>query len=407
MGTTYNPKDPILGMEARRFRNLLLSWERNRDLRAVARVASLDTTPVEVAAVIDEAESRGLLGFPQTRVLNHQFGLVDPGLALVNATSRKRIPASKAREILQDVLNRATLVNERRDLPFMIADIWLYGSLARGSETVDDIDLVIESRTPPHMMPSKADKLAFDMCRRMGGESAITMGGVSGFIQASEWVRDRFMFGPRRNQRLSVRTDPSELVAMAVPCRNVFTSAQGSDIDAPLLGQHPASTVRQPHIGPPRIVPDLSLVPALAPAHCHAAKNLAITEVGYRPDKHARIGVVCAGESWIPQHLRSFVASCGPLDGRLRAVVHDWEDLGQAVLVEARLEDDVLSVEAGRRSDGSPIDEASLDAYLRAVIACTSHRAGLRGECLAAGFIDGAEVDIIDGVRRSGVGLGH
>ncbi len=75
------------------------------------------------------------------------------GMALVQAEDRDRLPLSQARELLIKFLEAVKTVNAIPDARILIERVHVFGSFLAETETVGDIDLLIEAPLPEDCEP--------------------------------------------------------------------------------------------------------------------------------------------------------------------------------------------------------------------------------------------------------------
>lgn len=75
------------------------------------------------------------------------------GMALVQAEDRDRLPLSQARDLLIKFLEAVKTVNAIPDARILIERVHVFGSFLAETETVGDIDLLIEAPLPEDCEP--------------------------------------------------------------------------------------------------------------------------------------------------------------------------------------------------------------------------------------------------------------
>lgn len=80
------------------------------------------------------------------------------GMALAHAEDRERLPYSQARELLGEFLEAVKTANARQGARILIERVHVFGSFLAESETVGDIDLLIEAPLPDDCEPDDMDE---------------------------------------------------------------------------------------------------------------------------------------------------------------------------------------------------------------------------------------------------------
>ncbi len=80
------------------------------------------------------------------------------GMALINAEDRNRISRKDAENILKDFLVAVKKANQSSGRRVFIEKVFVFGSFENESETLGDIDLVIESPMPEDCIPEDLDE---------------------------------------------------------------------------------------------------------------------------------------------------------------------------------------------------------------------------------------------------------
>lgn len=283
MSVTFPPDATFATLPMLHFRNLLAGWLKGRAVATVADTRKVGLDPSTAAAAMDEAFVQGLLADPADPMFlerdtprSHLLASWDRrrggprvtvrGVALATSTPSAPLSREKALAVLGTLLDNASSLNTSPDMPFVVERIWSYGSLAKGADAVNDVDVVVEtSRTEHWDMDGRSEsgRRWIDMASAMGGRAALTgLGSVAG--RALDYLERRLVQGPRRHPRLSFN-DLETLRSLACECRLVFDRARGGPVDDPLLERHPGSGGRADWIFERLVMPDLSPVTSLRP----------------------------------------------------------------------------------------------------------------------------------------------
>ena len=247
-------------------------------------------------------------------------------------------------------------MNARDDLPIKVERVWLFGSYVHGEESVNDIDLVVETTGTVMWDDHRACLTA-----------AIALGGGSWLSQSmanlpQEYITRRVIYGPRKDPRLAP-TSLGDLCALACECRLAFDAGRGGEVDDPVLPRHPESKGRSRYAGGKRTMPSLleDLPPEpILPFHLECADSYTFASdaafAGYFASLSYVEGVqalrrlgdvgfivepVYLGYKARPSELLGWLEKCGPLDGRSRAVAWLGDGSGKplvALLISRSME---------------------------------------------------------------------
>lgn len=159
--------------------------------------------------------------------------------ALQNQSPRPRLPRSKAWLQLQEIIKRAKAYNDTHP-PIIIAGVFLFGSLSRDAETVDDIDIsLLAIGNRPATGNSRLDYDTFvETCRDYVDKNGITM------------YRNNMLDGPENDIRRYIKKQFSRLQRVKV---TTLSQSSLSDDQARFfcLFEHPDFTqnIRDEHNG--------------------------------------------------------------------------------------------------------------------------------------------------------------
>jgi len=220
----------IEGFPVTALKAILRSIDRTGTIRSAENLQGTGLTRLQNAIATEVAVQAGLLD-------RHQQTLTDLGQAVAGSTSKPRLAKTKAAKILAELLQSAARCNADPDVTHNISEIWLFGSHARGADTVGDIDLIITWERKPHLTFDEAEKMIFAQYT------------AQYIAWANPWdmqttILSRHLFGVKRNSAISATTNIDLLISMAEPCMKIFDIANGIIDDPQLLDKHPKATVR-------------------------------------------------------------------------------------------------------------------------------------------------------------------
>jgi predicted nucleotidyltransferase len=205
------------------------------------------------AILLEECLDRGL--FDRTTST-----ITPAGQTIAEAKVTPRAPLAKAQAVLKNFLERAQRLARDPDAVSHVEEIWLFGSVLRGEETVGDIDLALST--------ARCERFRTDPeARRAHVDAMLARHGKGPASPEECWKKEarleRYaLYGERRHPLLSgARTDFLDLAALAVPCQLIYDRKRGGRVDDPILPRHPTSEGRSPDIVPLALLPDLSPSP--------------------------------------------------------------------------------------------------------------------------------------------------
>jgi len=232
MGLTLDPKQLIAGFRPALIKQALRHLERHGDPDLLGGLRSVFASRLEARTVYDACVSEGLVDPRSCRPTKD-------GEAFAHASLRCRTPATRAWELLDELLGWVDVYNKDPDHTRFVDQIWLFGSLMRGEVDVADVDLAIDWSHRP-AFDQQWDLLAerIDMlCDRYGGPPYHLR-----FYQRGQWLFERSIFGPRRHPLFSgVQTNCSDLIAIGAPCQLIFDRVKGGRVDCAIVAHHPAA----------------------------------------------------------------------------------------------------------------------------------------------------------------------
>lgn len=257
MGTNIPKGAHFIGVPLLKARNILAAWRSGNglDAHAIAIRKNVDVEVPTVMAVLDEFQDRGLIGaeLPERglgRPPEPFLGLTQDGLAVAAASGRKRTPKAKAGKVLYEFLKACQTANDRDDLPFVVEEVWLFGSMLNDERLdVGDVDFVMETALREGFTFEKAcaryEELAEDM----------QVSWPPTFLPNESVIR-RLLFGKRRNPLLSSK-DIDTLKSLGCPVKMVFDRKRNGRVGDPVLPMHPLSTGRTEEANPPLAMPNV------------------------------------------------------------------------------------------------------------------------------------------------------
>ena len=213
MGLRVDGAVPFFGSSVGDLHRLLRAWPATCDLSAAARRSGL--APMAAAALLDEADAQGLVEMSVAPEGGRKLSVSDRAKSFAQAVDGPPMSNADARRRLSRVLARVSEWNAGSARVPSVEQVWLFGSLATGSDAVGDIDLGFVHRLPPAALEADAAEWL-----RVNDEVVVSVDA-----EATE---------PRA--RVSSFSD---LLGMACPCRCVFDSRRGGPVWDDLLPRHP------------------------------------------------------------------------------------------------------------------------------------------------------------------------
>lgn len=244
--------DTFLGFPATTLKALLISWDRgNREPHTLSELASLNLAYGACVAFLSECHDRGFFEKRLPRGMapedyqdpdaHKTLELSSVGLAVKNASARKRVPKERAGKVLASVIDNAARLLDDPRAPKKVTEIWVFGSyLDSNREDVGDLDVVVSSRWRPRFPIQDFRGYVTDNYPGTVPDSAQ-------YYQADQIWLDRMLFGKRRDPMISVHPI-EDLIALYCPCRLVFDSKRGGRIPPEEYLHHPNSTGLAPTV---------------------------------------------------------------------------------------------------------------------------------------------------------------
>jgi hypothetical protein len=253
MGISFHKNMRIAGYRPATFKNGLRGFERTRSPGSMIDLRSVFPQRRDGAIVFEECLGRRLI---ETQ---DGFRLTPGGEAMVRGKAKPRTPLAKAQAVLDEFLARVHALNCDENAVRYVDEVWLFGSVLQGVETVGDIDLaLVTDRRPQYRIKGGYEQMKAHLKKVMANRDDVPQ--AQGFLWSAEhWITERALFGAKRHPLMAgVRTETDDLVALAVPCRLIYDRSQGGRIDAPILDRHPKSTSRSNDVDAPMVMPDLA-----------------------------------------------------------------------------------------------------------------------------------------------------
>jgi predicted nucleotidyltransferase len=214
MGITFDKDMRIAGYRPATFKNALRRFERTRSPGSMIDLKSMFPQRRDGAIVFEECLDRRLIE------AQDGFRLTPGGEAMVRGKAKPRTPLAKAQALLDEFLARVHALNSDEYAVRYVEEVWLFGSVLRGAETVGDIDLaLVTDRRPQYRIKGGYEQMKAHLKKVMASRDDVPQ--TQGFLWSAErWITERALFGAKRHPLLaSVHTDTDDLVALAVPCR--------------------------------------------------------------------------------------------------------------------------------------------------------------------------------------------
>ena len=243
----------IAGVSVTTLKAILTSIKRTNSFRSAIQLQSVAVSQCDYAVAIEAAIHAGLVD-------PDGAALTPLGYAVLGASSKARLPRDTALGLLRSLLEAAERCNAACDRIYEIEEIWLFGSLMRGADTVGDINLVI--RWVGRRGSTREERDQRTTARFWQLYPDAEWGEV---WNMAEQLQDHDLFGKRRNSAYSVHAGIEMLIDMAEPCMKVFSLTDGI-ITAPVaLDRHPKASTRKKLAGPRVTADDRDRLLALQP----------------------------------------------------------------------------------------------------------------------------------------------
>lgn len=253
MGISLDRNSRIAGYRPSVFKDALRGFQRTKSPGSMIDLKTIFPLRRDGAIVFEECLDRGLID-PAT------LKLTEAGETIARAKAKSRTPLPKAHSVLNEFLERIEALNRDPDAVQQLDQLWLFGSLMRGEETVGDIDLALTMSRRPRFATDHDGRCAhIEKLLAQHGDASVRW--EESWIQEG-WLTNRALYGTRRHPLLAgVQDGTSDLESLGVPCRLIYDRTRGGKVDDPILPRHPKSRGRSNDLSPPAEMPDLTPAP--------------------------------------------------------------------------------------------------------------------------------------------------
>lgn len=251
MGISFGSETRIAGYRLSLYKNGIGAYSRTQSASRFIDIMSNFPLRPDGAIIYEECLDRGLIDGEMEKI-------TEEGRIIARSKTVARTPAAKGWKLLDAFLDRVDALNADPEAISRVDEIWLFGSLMRGEDSIGDIDLAI----------GRTSRKPGDFDGDLEGTKAL----VAAFPDAPQswtwpwdridWLYRRAVFGPRRHRLLAgVQDGMTDLALLGVPCRLVYDRARGGWVEDPILPRHPTSKGRSNEMDPLPEIPDLAPVP--------------------------------------------------------------------------------------------------------------------------------------------------
>lgn len=230
MSITFPRKFTIGGVPVTNIKEGLKSLSRTSDPGSFVGLRSVFPTLIHGSHALEIASLLGLLD-------DERSELTSTGRAVAHSRSVVKTELTKARAVLDQLLEQFEAINGESDRLISINRVYLYGSVMRGDPLVGEIDLEIEAcRGPAYANDLQGylrDCLSF--VRRFAPNYVPPV-----YMAESDKAMDHLVFGQRRAPILKGAViNVRNLSTIPAPCQLIYTIQNGIDRNAPILTTHP------------------------------------------------------------------------------------------------------------------------------------------------------------------------
>jgi predicted nucleotidyltransferase len=250
MGINFERDRRVAGYKIAVIKAALINLSKKRSPEDLIDIKSIFPLRRDGAIVFEEGLDRGLIA------LDGKLTITEKGEAISRGRATPRACLPRACALLDEFLTGVDQLNSDPDGVRQVNEVWLFGSVMRGQETVGDIDLALVTGRRPECvadhdtMRQRLDKLLSRYAASASEKS---------IWAKEEWVTNRALYGPRRHPLFAgVQADVQDLSALGVPCRLIYDRARGGRVGDPILPRHPESKGRRDGFSPPSAIPDLA-----------------------------------------------------------------------------------------------------------------------------------------------------
>jgi predicted nucleotidyltransferase len=351
MGISFGREVRIAGYRPAVFKDALRGFMRTRSPGKFIDLKSVFPLRRDGAIVFEECLDRGLIE------VKDKAAISEKGETVARGKVTRRTALARAQATLDDFLQRVHILNHDPNAVRYVEQVWIFGSLMRGDDTVGDIDLALETKRRPEYLAdyTRMKRHLKELLSRRDDVPA-----TRGLMWSAEaWVTERALYGARRHPLLAgVQDGVSDLASLGVPCRLIYDRTRGGRVDDPISPRHPESNGRQNDLAPPAEMPDLTpinirpmdgwWVAGFAPHGIVSPYDIfrGWTDQAHRlfPNYPDRLRVVGDGHDlsnfpWLPKRLKS-----DGLDGREAiALVNATRLRGTSIVLRRRIEHDLAT----------------------------------------------------------------
>jgi len=250
MGVTFDRAVRISGYRPSIFKDALTGYLRTNSPSNLIDLRGVFPLRRDGAIIYEECVDRGLID-PTTHEVTER------GLIVARAKVVTRTPLAKAKQVLNDFLERVDQLNSEPESISRVEEVWLFGSLMREEATVGDIDLaILGSRDPRFGRDLNAQ---VTQAKKLIAKFNDAPGYWASPWDRIDWLFRRAIFGARRHPLLAgAQEGINDLVSLGVPCRLIYNRSRGGRVNDRILLRHPDSPGRSNSLPPPPQLPDLT-----------------------------------------------------------------------------------------------------------------------------------------------------
>jgi predicted nucleotidyltransferase len=253
MGISYDRSARIAGYRPSVFKRALLSFSRTHSRGKTIDLKTVFPERGDGAIVFEECLDRGLIDPTITK-------LTETGEALALARANPRAPLAKAQAVLNSFLDRIEALRRNPDGVQDVDQVWLFGSLMRGADSVGDIDVAVTRSRRPHFANDHEGRQRH--VNQLLAKISDAPRDWAWPWSKEEWLFKRAIYGAKRHPLLAgARYGTDDLRALGVPCRLIYDRARGGRVDHLVLPRHPESLGRSNDVSPPIEMPNLEPAP--------------------------------------------------------------------------------------------------------------------------------------------------
>ncbi len=253
MGISFAQDLRIAGYRPTVFKNAIRGFMRTRSRENVIDLRSIFPQRRDGAIVFEECIDRGLIDAEKLEI-------TEKGMAIARGKAKRRTTLVQAHALLNTFLERVESLNRDPDALTSVTQVWLFGSLLRGEETVGDIDAAFKTEWRQKYL--KLLKGGYEglqehmraLLSRFPGAPCPTWQETG-----TDWLLRRALYGNQQHHLYAgIHEDIHDLVSVGCPCRLIYDLSRGGRVDDPILPRHPESNGRS-NTAPPHItkMPDL------------------------------------------------------------------------------------------------------------------------------------------------------